>query len=215
MEPSPRAIYERMATSVITGAIVGAACSCLALFFWQSWWTLLAGACLGSICSVLWPYMPFRYRSGLVRLGTFAVVALFVCYIAALYLSILIAFWNGLLWVGDHLFGLGTPARRVYHLVVASFIVWILIQIIRSSIWGDTVSVGDDHYPVALEEADASIHSGLQEEWNKLKAKLQPGDEIWFWRTHPWTWRMLAGRCGYMIVRRGRTTRHWIITGMN
>jgi hypothetical protein len=37
-----------------------------------------------------------------------------------------------------------------------------------------------------------------------LKRLMIDGDEIWRFSTPPWTWKMLAGRAGLVIVRSGR-----------
>jgi hypothetical protein len=55
----------------------------------------------------------------------------------------------------------------------------------------------------------------MENEWENFKSKVKEGEEVWFWSTSPWTWKMLVGRCGYVIVRNGRPTRHSIVTGMN
>jgi MFS family permease len=72
-----------------------------------------------------------------------------------------------------------------------------------------------------IEEIEAlHLHDGVPfghmiYEWEDFKSKIKPGDEIWFWSTPQWTWDSLVGRCGYVIVRNDRPTRHFMLTGMN
>lgn len=74
---------------------------------------------------------------------------------------------------------------------------------------------------VDLEEMETEhMHDGIpfgqmEYEWKSFKSKIKEGDEIWFWSTSPRMWKVLVGRCGYVIVRNGRPTRHSIVTGMN
>ena len=51
-------------------------------------------------------------------------------------------------------------------------------------------------------------------EWERLKAKMLPGDEIWYFSSDPESWRALAGREGYALVRAGKVIDSWV-TGMN
>lgn len=46
--------------------------------------------------------------------------------------------------------------------------------------------------------------------WNKLKQKLQKGDQIWLWAAFGYSWMALGGRYGYVIVRDGQATEHFI-----
>ena len=40
-------------------------------------------------------------------------------------------------------------------------------------------------------------------EWKQLVAQVQPGDEIWSYRSPEITWRTLCGRAGMVLVRNG------------
>ena len=51
-------------------------------------------------------------------------------------------------------------------------------------------------------------------EWEALKAKMLPGDEIWFFASDAESWRQLAGREGYALVRDGDVI-DTFVTGMN
>jgi hypothetical protein len=53
------------------------------------------------------------------------------------------------------------------------------------------------------------------DEWRDFASKMVEGDEIWRWSTPKWTWKMLMGREGYVIVHDGEPTRHILTTGMN
>ena len=39
--------------------------------------------------------------------------------------------------------------------------------------------------------------------WLQLKAKMQPGDELWEFSSSEESWKHLAGRAGFCIVRQG------------
>jgi hypothetical protein len=39
--------------------------------------------------------------------------------------------------------------------------------------------------------------------WERLKGKMAPGDELWFFTSPPHTWVHLMGREGYAVVRQG------------
>ena len=51
--------------------------------------------------------------------------------------------------------------------------------------------------------------------FREFHRKVREEDEVWLWRTPQWTWEQMCGREGYVIVRRGRTTRYSVITVMN
>jgi hypothetical protein len=40
-------------------------------------------------------------------------------------------------------------------------------------------------------------------EWEALKAKVQPGDEVWFWSSDPEDWERFMGWEGIALVRNG------------
>ena len=43
----------------------------------------------------------------------------------------------------------------------------------------------------------------LNAKWEKLKADMQPNDELWTFSSPPRTWEDLAGRAGIALVRDG------------
>jgi hypothetical protein len=50
--------------------------------------------------------------------------------------------------------------------------------------------------------------------WEKLKATMRPGDELWEFESSGESWKNLAGRAGFCVVREGRIV-DAIITRMN
>jgi len=40
-------------------------------------------------------------------------------------------------------------------------------------------------------------------EWEALKAKMEPGDEVWFWSSDEESWKRMMGWEGMALVRRG------------
>ena len=54
----------------------------------------------------------------------------------------------------------------------------------------------------------------IASDWQGLKAQMLPGDEIWYFSSGPESWRQLAGREGYALVRDGDVIDS-LITGMN
>jgi hypothetical protein len=63
---------------------------------------------------------------------------------------------------------------------------------------------------VSVADAEAANMSdgrpfGFQHlKWEKLKAKMVPGDELWEFHSPPSTWVHLMGREGYAVVRQGQ-----------
>ena len=55
----------------------------------------------------------------------------------------------------------------------------------------------------------------IHDDWERLKAKLAEGDELWYFRTPDETWRAVpnCGLEGYAIVRQG-TLFDLILTGI-
>jgi hypothetical protein len=43
----------------------------------------------------------------------------------------------------------------------------------------------------------------LNGEWERLKAMMLPGDELWGFCSPPDSWQHLAGRAGYALIRNG------------
>jgi len=54
----------------------------------------------------------------------------------------------------------------------------------------------------------------LNAEWEALKARMQPGDELWTFASSPESWRDLAGRAGIALVRDGQIVER-LVTMMN
>ena len=51
-------------------------------------------------------------------------------------------------------------------------------------------------------------------EWELLKAKMEPGDEIWFWSTDEESWKQMMGWEGMALVRHGEII-DFFVTAMN
>ena len=54
----------------------------------------------------------------------------------------------------------------------------------------------------------------LNAEWEALKTRMQPGDELWTFSSSPQSWRDLAGRAGIALVRNGQIVER-LVTMMN
>jgi hypothetical protein len=54
----------------------------------------------------------------------------------------------------------------------------------------------------------------LNDKWESLKARMQPGDELWTFSSSPQSWRDLAGRAGIALVRNGQIIER-LVTMMN
>jgi len=54
----------------------------------------------------------------------------------------------------------------------------------------------------------------LNDKWEALKARMQPGDELWTFASSPQSWRDLAGRAGIALVRNGQIVER-LVTMMN
>jgi hypothetical protein len=85
---------------------------------------------------------------------------------------------------------------------------------------------------VTIAEAEAS-HPGIRDErtarfpeaakpfgfqhaeWEALKAKMLPGDELWEFDSPPASWQDLAGRAGFVLIRGGGEQLSSILTFMN
>ena len=44
--------------------------------------------------------------------------------------------------------------------------------------------------------------------WLQLLAQMQPGDELWEYRTPPETWGRMCGSAGLVLLRRGKVVAH-------
>ena len=63
-----------------------------------------------------------------------------------------------------------------------------------------------------------SVLATITPEWRRgaaeLLSKMWPDDEIWYFESDPLSWRYLAGRAGYAIVRNGEPV-CYTVTKMN
>jgi hypothetical protein len=51
-------------------------------------------------------------------------------------------------------------------------------------------------------------------QWEALKAKMEPGDEVWFWSTDQESWERLMGWEGMALVRHGEII-DFFLTALN
>ena len=58
------------------------------------------------------------------------------------------------------------------------------------------------------------VFGGLNAEWEALKARMQPGDQLWTFTSSWQSWRDLAGRAGIALVRKGQIIER-LVTMMN
>lgn len=50
--------------------------------------------------------------------------------------------------------------------------------------------------------------------WLHLLTQMQPGDELWEFRSPPASWKQLCGREGLVLLRRGKVVAN-VLTGMS
>lgn len=48
------------------------------------------------------------------------------------------------------------------------------------------------------------------EQWVQFRTKIEEGDELWLFESPEETWKQLAGRAGYAILRNGEPIAHYI-----
>ncbi|MBI1338456.1 MAG: hypothetical protein GC164_16055 [Phycisphaera sp.] len=62
--------------------------------------------------------------------------------------------------------------------------------------------------PVTVDEIDADLREGRMpvgaSEWEALKTKMRPGDELRAYSSPEESWENLAGRAGIALIRKGR-----------
>jgi hypothetical protein len=61
----------------------------------------------------------------------------------------------------------------------------------------------------------AAVSDNFKIELRTFRDKILLDDEIWYWESPEESWHSMRGRAGYVIVRHGKATKHYIITGMN
>ncbi|HLV81572.1 MAG TPA: hypothetical protein VKT32_14895 [Chthonomonadaceae bacterium] len=67
---------------------------------------------------------------------------------------------------------------------------------------------------VSLEEIEKSADLPVPADsaaWTAFLAQMRPGDQLWYFISPPDTWRHLAGRLGYVILRAGQQVAQMII----
>jgi hypothetical protein len=77
-------------------------------------------------------------------------------------------------------------------------------------LWKLAVKEGDTLRVVFDETSRAGKHDPFGNDWHagnrgtsRLEEAMQSGDELWTWSTGEWSWREMAGRAGYALVRNG------------
>ena len=60
-----------------------------------------------------------------------------------------------------------------------------------------------------------AVSANFKIEVRAFRDKLLHSDKIWYWESPEESWRSMRGCAGYVIVRQGKATRHYIITKMN
>jgi hypothetical protein len=83
---------------------------------------------------------------------------------------------------------------------------------VENTLRSDQLSESDRTGPRA--EMMRKPFAGLNAEWEGLKARMQPGDELWTFASSPESWRNLAGRAGIALVRNGQIVER-LVTMMN
>ncbi|CAG0935200.1 hypothetical protein TFLX_04032 [Thermoflexales bacterium] len=150
--------------------------------------------------------------------GGFLFIGFWFLFVSAFVPGIVFAVLSYLGDLATSSFNLGSEFQNYSHLIAGGLglLCWIytLVQIFWRPVSKDSLV-----RRIYLAEAQAERQSyGIQDpdnEWYKFWSKVQEGDEVWLWSTPAWTWKMLTGREGYVIVRKGKPTRHMIVTGMN
>jgi hypothetical protein len=69
---------------------------------------------------------------------------------------------------------------------------------------------------ITINQRSFDLDTGIPQthEWERIKLRMLPGDELWTFSSPPETWQALAGRMGIALVRKGRVIAH-AITAMN
>jgi hypothetical protein len=82
------------------------------------------------------------------------------------------------------------------------------------SLWKKTTVVETEAHPTCLRTGELKPFGYLNDQWEAMKAKLQPGDELYRFSSSRESWAHLAGRAGIALVRQGNIIAT-VITMMN
>jgi hypothetical protein len=65
--------------------------------------------------------------------------------------------------------------------------------------------------PVPREWLKERVHVAIESEHDDTFGRLKPGDEIWRYCSPPESWKLLAGRSGSALVRKGKVNRSHLV----
>jgi hypothetical protein len=82
------------------------------------------------------------------------------------------------------------------------------------SLWKKTTVVEAEAHPTRLRSGELKPFGYVNDQWEALKAKLRPGDELYRFNSSRESWGRLAGRAGIALVRQGKIIAT-VITKMN
>jgi len=79
-----------------------------------------------------------------------------------------------------------------------------------------TVAAEEAAYLAALPPGaqNVRVFGGVHEDWRRLKAQMQPGDELWKFCSPAINWEYMCGREGFALLRDGKAISA-VITKMN
>lgn len=150
--------------------------------------------------------------------GAYLFIGFWSLFVSAIVPGIVFAVLSYLGDLATSSFNLGSEFQYYSHLMAGGLgllcWIYILIQIFWRPVSKDSL-VRRVYLVEAQAERQQYDFQDPDDEGNIFWSKVREGDEIWLWRTPDWTWKMLTGREGCVIVRNGRPTRHIIVTGMN
>lgn len=91
-------------------------------------------------------------------------------------------------------------------------------ELVATWIEGGPLSIDDlEKWSLSKESKECpQLHSfGIgSREWQRIKLQMQPGDELYKFRSPPETWAIMAGRAGIALVRDGKVI-EMLITSLN
>jgi hypothetical protein len=76
-----------------------------------------------------------------------------------------------------------------------------------------SLQLSDENKQKLLDRSEP-FRKWAEERWKPFIALMQPGDELWQFRSPDHTWANLAGRAGYAILRDGEIV-HSLVTLLN
>ena len=120
---------------------------------------------------------------------------------------------RGCRWTLDFLLGFQLDLSAALDVVIPLVLfLWLATVILMIK---GTNRVGPDLLIKKVEDLDELELGRLSKDWEQFISLMVEGDEIWEWESPELSWRLMAGRLGYVIVHNGHPTRHLLITGMS